>query len=421
MPTGSTQRATGSSRVSSGGWSCLGCGCLVLVVGVVLGLLIAAWGLLTGGDDEAPPSARPTAGAPTAERTGKGAQQSAKGAEKSGHAKAVEGTAQGKKPAADPTAGTRGTQSPAPSRRAARPEESATAQAPRPAASTRSDAAAPVVPVVVPPPAAAPQPTNVPTHEPAQEPEQQPSRAEQAETTSDARSDSPHPMATRDNAMAASGWVVKVVDGDTIDVALASGVERVRVIGIDTPEIGECGFEQASSTMRSLVGGTVVTLVKDPTQDDRDRYDRLVRHVRMGNGSSAAVQMIRQGRSAEYLYGRPYVGRGDHLAAEQRARAERLGIWGASGCLTPQPAPTSQPAPTQPAPVAQQPTTPAAPVAPPARSCRIKGNISSDGEKIFHSPGQRHYEQTKIALDKGERMFCSAADAIEAGWRAAKV
>lgn len=52
--------------------------------------------------------------------------------------------------------------------------------------------------------------------------------------------------------------------------------------------------------------------------------------------------------------------------------------------------------------------------------CNIKGNVSyNGGEKIFHTPGQAYYNETKIALLKGERWFCSAEDARAAGWRRA--
>ncbi|GGB20927.1 hypothetical protein GCM10011492_08590 [Flexivirga endophytica] len=54
-------------------------------------------------------------------------------------------------------------------------------------------------------------------------------------------------------------------------------------------------------------------------------------------------------------------------------------------------------------------------------ACNIKGNISSSGEKIYHVPGQRYYDVTKISLGKGERWFCSESDAVAAGWRPAKV
>jgi hypothetical protein len=54
--------------------------------------------------------------------------------------------------------------------------------------------------------------------------------------------------------------------------------------------------------------------------------------------------------------------------------------------------------------------------------CDIKGNVSQDtGERIYHLPGQRYYNATKIEPDRGERWFCSEAEARTAGWRRSKV
>ena len=55
-----------------------------------------------------------------------------------------------------------------------------------------------------------------------------------------------------------------------------------------------------------------------------------------------------------------------------------------------------------------------------ADGCLIKGNINVKGEKIYHLPGDDSYDDTVITAAKGERFFCSEADAIAAGWRAAK-
>lgn len=55
-------------------------------------------------------------------------------------------------------------------------------------------------------------------------------------------------------------------------------------------------------------------------------------------------------------------------------------------------------------------------------SCNIKGNISMNtGERIYHVPGQMYYDETRISLGKGERWFCSEAEAISAGWRKSHV
>lgn len=55
-----------------------------------------------------------------------------------------------------------------------------------------------------------------------------------------------------------------------------------------------------------------------------------------------------------------------------------------------------------------------------AHGCKIKGNISASGERIYHVPGQTYYHDTWIS-DAGERWFCSEAEAQRAGWRRAKL
>ena len=52
--------------------------------------------------------------------------------------------------------------------------------------------------------------------------------------------------------------------------------------------------------------------------------------------------------------------------------------------------------------------------------CPIKGNISSRGERIYHVPGGAYYSRTKISPAKGERFFCSEAEAEASGWRASQ-
>ena len=52
--------------------------------------------------------------------------------------------------------------------------------------------------------------------------------------------------------------------------------------------------------------------------------------------------------------------------------------------------------------------------------CQIKGNINSKGEHIYHVPGGKWYDKTEINTSKGERWFCTEAEASAAGWRPAK-
>jgi endonuclease YncB( thermonuclease family) len=92
------------------------------------------------------------------------------------------------------------------------------------------------------------------------------------------RSDSTDAVPTRTPPGAQSAVVTNVVDGDTIDV---QDVGRIRVIGIDTPERGACGYDSATYAMAALVLGREVTLVPGAA-DDSDRYGRLLRYVDVG-------------------------------------------------------------------------------------------------------------------------------------------
>ncbi|WP_226913351.1 thermonuclease family protein [Gephyromycinifex aptenodytis] len=208
------------------------------------------------------------------------------------------------------------------------------------------------------------------------------------------------------------GRVTYVVDGDTVHVRVGSRIEKVRVIGVDTPELSkrQCFSTQAKAATTNLVAGKVVTLRADRTQGDRDRYHRLLRHVILPDRSSLAQRLIANGYGREYTYAKPYVGQSTFRSAQARAMKARRGVWSATCAKQGVGRPLTQ-AVTKPKPNAK----------PVAGRCTIKGNISSSGEKIYHLPGQRYYNATKITLNKGERWFCSTRDAQRAGWRPAKV
>lgn len=92
----------------------------------------------------------------------------------------------------------------------------------------------------------------------------------------------------------ATWTVVHVVDGDTVDVRHTDGTtERVRVVGIDTPERGECGYREASEALAAAVLGREVVLTAG-ARDDRDRYDRILRYVDVG-GQDAGLTLVELG------------------------------------------------------------------------------------------------------------------------------
>src|SRR5689334_4640170 len=84
--------------------------------------------------------------------------------------------------------------------------------------------------------------------------------------------------------------VVRVIDGDTVDVRLEGQVVRLRLIGIDTPEVVdprrpvECFGREASARAHELLDGQTVAVESDPTQGDTDRYGRLLRYIWLSDG-----------------------------------------------------------------------------------------------------------------------------------------
>lgn len=90
-------------------------------------------------------------------------------------------------------------------------------------------------------------------------------------------------------------WTVtNIVDGDTIDVINSEGTsERVRLIGIDTPERGECGYNRASNFIEALTLDKEVILTSGIEQD-RDQYDRILRYVDLDE-IDVGLELISQG------------------------------------------------------------------------------------------------------------------------------
>jgi endonuclease YncB( thermonuclease family) len=109
--------------------------------------------------------------------------------------------------------------------------------------------------------------------------------------------------------------VSSVIDGDTLD--LANG-ERVRLVGIDTPEIGECGYEKARARLVALVGGARVSLGE--SDEDRDQYGRLLRYVDAGP-VDAGLKLLQGGLAIARYDSRD--GYGFHPREPEYVRADR--------------------------------------------------------------------------------------------------
>jgi endonuclease YncB( thermonuclease family) len=123
--------------------------------------------------------------------------------------------------------------------------------------------------------------------------------------------------------------VTSIADGDTLTVA---GGTRVRLVQIDTPELGsgECYSRAARRALERLAPvGSTVRLEVDPALDQVDRYGRVLRYVRRGT-MNVNIALVRAGAAAPYFYGGD---RGRHanrlLAEATRAKAAKRGLWGA--------------------------------------------------------------------------------------------
>ena len=106
--------------------------------------------------------------------------------------------------------------------------------------------------------------------------------------------------------------VTYVVDGDTIDIENQQGENRLRLIGINTPESVDprrpvqCFGKEASTYARSILTGENVRIETDPSQGLLDKYGRTLGYVFLSDGRNFNELMIRDGYAYEYTYDKPY-------------------------------------------------------------------------------------------------------------------
>ncbi|MGJ8621553.1 MAG: thermonuclease family protein [Yoonia sp.] len=189
---------------------------------------------------------------------------------------------------------------------------------------------------------------------------------------------------------------LRVIDGDTV----ALGATRIRLFGVDAPEIGQQCFDQGRSldcgalvrdAMKSRFAGSRAVCHRR----DTDQYGRDVA-VCFVDDQDIGKWLVQEGLAFAYRrYSDVY------LADERWAAARERGLW-AMQIAAPWDYRASQAA------------------ARPDPSCRIKGNITGD-RRIYHLPGQRYYAQTRISTREGERWFCSTDEARAAGWRPSRI
>lgn len=199
--------------------------------------------------------------------------------------------------------------------------------------------------------------------------------------------ETPAPSTTQPpDAERTEAQVVRVVDGDTIEVSIDGDIFPLRYIGMDCPEPGTPQGDRATEVNRELVGGQTVYLEVDVS--DTDPYDRLLRYVYLADGTFVNARLVRQGFAVAKEYP-PDTRLSQRLAnAQVKAEEAQVGFWAPAATLV---LPTSEPVAATPTGQAPQPTQPPPPTEAPA-VCSCGGNLYNCGDFGTHSRAQACYE-----------------------------
>lgn len=129
--------------------------------------------------------------------------------------------------------------------------------------------------------------------------------------------------------------VTKFDDGDTIQVDMEGKKETIRFIGVDTPETHDprkpiqCFGKAAAAFTKNVIGENRVRLEADPTNSNRDRYQRLLRYVYLPDGTLVNKKIIAEGYGFA-LVSFPFQKMEEFKAVQVTAREQNKGLWG--GC-----------------------------------------------------------------------------------------
>jgi endonuclease YncB( thermonuclease family) len=119
-----------------------------------------------------------------------------------------------------------------------------------------------------------------------------------------------------------TAFVSFIIDGDTIDTDKG----RVRLVGVDAPEVGRCGSDTATEHLRTLIHKKTVALIPDALQEDRDDYDRLLRYVEF-EGQDVGILLLESGSVKAF----PWIDSerlNVYKEIESDAKSKGIGLWG---------------------------------------------------------------------------------------------
>ncbi|MGC5325516.1 thermonuclease family protein [Brevibacillus sp. SYSU BS000544] len=200
--------------------------------------------------------------------------------------------------------------------------------------------------------------------------------------------------------------VIKVIDGDTIKARFDNQTATIRFLLVDTPETHHPTLrkqpfgEEAYQFTKKLLDGQQIELEQDVSPGP-DKYGRYLYYIYI-NGNSVQEMLLENGLArVAYVYvpNVKYVDR--YREIQDEARKAKKGIWSIEDYAGPKGFDSNADT--------EQEDPPA-----PCDAPKIKGNITKKGEKIYHLPESRSYQQTKP-----EKWFCTEQEAVEAGFRKA--
>jgi len=137
-----------------------------------------------------------------------------------------------------------------------------------------------------------------------------------------------------DNKNELVGKVINVIDGDTIEVKIENKVEKVRMIGVNTPELKDerkevqCLAQKSKEYTKDNLLNKEVRIELDQTQGTHDKYGRMLGYIFIDPNKSFNEILISGGYAYEFIYKIPYKYRDEFKKAQKIAQQNKLGLWG---------------------------------------------------------------------------------------------
>ncbi len=152
------------------------------------------------------------------------------------------------------------------------------------------------------------------------------------------------PPAFTTSTITTNAFIIRAVDGDTIEVRLDGTQDAitVRLLGVNTPETVdprrpvECFGKEASAFTKAQTEGRRARLEDDPEADEVDKYGRLLRNVIVDSGLDLNAALVREGYAYAYVsFPLTLERKAELMRLETEARAAKRGLWDPNTCPVP--------------------------------------------------------------------------------------